>query len=61
MEMETQELQSYLTLSDRERKEFIAKLIVAMSMMPHCYIIAQSIVELAEKYGVYKNVTFKNK
>jgi len=47
-------------LSDRDRKEWTAKLLHAINVFPHAFMIANSIIELAEKQGYYEQVKFGN-
>lgn len=61
MVTETQEQQSYLTLSEREQKEFTAKLMHAVAHFHTAYLLAQYAIEIAERYGIFKNVKFENK
>lgn len=40
-------------LEYREQVIFQSKLLYAIKRFPHCYMMAQEIIELAEKYGVF--------
>jgi hypothetical protein len=54
-------MNTYQDLTEREQKEFTAKLMTSINKFPHAYMMALSIIELAEKYGVFKQVKFDKK
>lgn len=49
-------MSTYNNLSDKERDEFIAKLIAAMQHYEGAYTATKEIVNAAEERGLYKKV-----
>lgn len=46
----------FIDLSERERNEFLTKVNYAILRHPSCYMMAKSLVEFAERRGVFNKV-----